>query len=73
MDEIEKIPVSSSNVEAIGYSEDVQLLRIWYLNGGIYDYHNVPIIEFEALKLAPSIGQYIHKNIKGSYGYTKTG
>lgn len=73
MDDIEKISVSSSNIEAIGYNPDYQILRIWFLNGTVYDYQNVPAIEFEALRYAPSVGVYLNKNIKGAYSYTKSG
>lgn len=73
MEEIEKITVTSSNVEAIGYHSEGQRLRIWYLNGTIYDYLNVPVMEFESLRYAPSIGAYLARNIKGSYTYQKVG
>lgn len=73
MKEIEKIPVESSNVEAIGYNQETQVLRIWYLNGGVYDYLNVPEIEFETLKQSPSVGSYLARNIKGSYSYQRVG
>lgn len=73
MAEIEKIFVSSSNVEAIGYDSSSQLLRIWYLNGSVYDYLNVPQMEFEGLQNAPSVGSYLSRSIKGSYNYQKVG
>lgn len=71
--EIEKIHVSSSNIEAIGYHKDSQTLRVWFLNGSIYDYSGVGLIEFEALRNAPSIGSYLARNIKGAYPYEKVG
>lgn len=73
MSEIDQIPVSSSNVQAIGYDESTQTLRVWFLNNSIYDYSNVPPMEFEALKNAPSIGSYLARNIKGVYSYSKVG
>lgn len=69
--EIEKVFVSSSNVEAVGYDEDTQTLRVWFLNGSVYDYSGVGIMEFEALKDAPSVGSYLARNIKGQYPYEK--
>jgi len=71
MEDIEMIPVASSNVESIGYDENYQLLRIRFLNGTTYDYKNVPITEFERLKVAHSIGSYLHRNIKFNYPYEK--
>jgi len=67
MSEIEMIPVSSSNVESIGYDEATQCLRVKFLNGSLYEYRNVPIMEFEALRCAPSVGSYLNAGIKKSY------
>lgn len=71
--EIEKEYVVSSNVEAVGYDEDTQTLRVWFINGSVYDYSGVGIMEYEGLKNAPSVGSYLHKNIKGQYAYQKVG
>ena len=73
MQNIEMIPVSSSNVESIGYDAETQTLQIRFLNGGVYLYRNVPPMEFEQLLNAPSIGSYFNRNIKGSYAYEKIG
>ncbi len=71
MEDFEMIPVASSNVESIGYDENYRILRIRFLNGNIYDYKNVPFMEFERLKEAHSIGSYLHRNIKFNYPYEK--
>lgn len=71
--EIEKEYISSSNIEAVGYDADGETLRIWFLNGSIYDYSGVSSVEFEALRDAPSVGSYLHQNIKGQYPYEKAG
>jgi hypothetical protein len=71
--EIEKEYVVSSNVEAIGYNEEYQILRVWFLNGSIYDYSGVGPSEYAGLKNSPSVGSYLHQNIKGHYGYEKVG
>ena len=73
MSEIEMIPVVSSNVESIGYDEDTQILKIKFLSGAIYEYKNVPIMEFEQLKNASSVGSYLYRNIKNNYPYEKVG
>lgn len=69
--EIEKEHVSSSNIEAVGYDEETETLRVWFLNGSAYDYSGVGRMEYEALKAAPSVGSYLHQNIKGQYPYSK--
>jgi hypothetical protein len=71
--DIEKEFVSSSNIEAVGYHEESQTLRVWFLNGSIYDYSGVGLMEYEALRDAPSVGSYLHQNIKGQYPYEKAG
>jgi hypothetical protein len=65
------IPVSSTNLAAIGYDEESNTLRVEFRTGGTYDYFDVPEREFEALRTASSHGQYLAQNIKGSYRYAK--
>jgi hypothetical protein len=69
----EMISVSSSNVESIGYDESTELLYVKFLNGSIYEYKNVPKMIYEQLLAAPSIGSYMHRNVKGLYPYEKVG
>lgn len=73
MSEIEMIPVVSSNVESIGYDESTQRLRVKFLTGAIYEYRNFPIMEFEQLKNASSVGSYLNRNIAKNYPYEKVG
>ena len=73
MPDIEMIPVSSSNVESIGYDPATETLRVRFNSGSTYEYKNVPVAEFEALRLAPSIGSYLNRNIKTSYPVEKVG
>ncbi|MCL2147260.1 MAG: KTSC domain-containing protein [Synergistaceae bacterium] len=72
-DNVEMIEVSSSNVGAIGYDEDSQTLFIRFLNNMMYIYKGVPIGEFEGLRNAPSIGSYLHRNIKNLFPYERIG
>ena len=73
MNEIEMIPVVSSSVESIGYSEEIQILKVKFLRGGVYEYKNVPLMEFEQLKNASSVGSYLSRNIARNYSYEKVG
>jgi len=70
---IEMVAVSSSNVEAIGYDEANQILCVRFLNSTVYIYKGVPIGEFDGLKNAPSVGSYLHRNIKNLYPYERIG
>lgn len=68
---VEMIQVSSSNVESIGYDEQQQVLYVRFLNGSLYIYKGVNTYEFEGLRDAPSIGSYLHRNIKNVYPYER--
>ena len=68
---IEMIQVSSSNVESIGYDEQQQMLYVRFLNGALYIYKGVNAYEFEGLRDAPSIGSYLHRNVRNVYPYER--
>lgn len=66
-----KIVVSSSNIEAIGYDTSSKTLRVWFLNGTIYEYYNVDEEVFYAFLNASSHGSFLYQNIKGHFSYEK--
>ena len=67
-----RVPVSSSNLRAIGYDPDSCTLEIEFLNGGLYRYSGVPVSVHASLMSASSHGSYFDANIKkGGYPYTK--
>ncbi|GHS87094.1 hypothetical protein AGMMS49957_06380 [Synergistales bacterium] len=68
---VEMIAVSSSNVAAIGYDWANQILYVQFTNNMLYNYKGVPVGEFEGLQSAPSIGSYLHRNIKNLYPYER--
>ena len=70
-DEIKMFSVISSNVESVGYDESTLTLYIRFLNNMLYIYKGVPSYEFENLKIASSVGSYIHRNIKNHYSYER--
>ena len=67
----EMIPVSSSNIESIGYVEQNQEVYVRFLKGGVYVYRGVPQHEFQNLLTAPSLGSYLHRNYKNVYPYER--
>ena len=64
-------PVTSSNIASIGYDETSQTLEIEFLNGGVYQYFDVPNNIYVGIMGADSHGQYLAQNIKGYYRYSK--
>lgn len=69
----EMIPVSSSNIESIGYDEQNEQVYVRFLIGSLYVYKGVPLHEFENLRDAPSLGSYLHRNYKNVYPYERIG
>lgn len=68
---MDMIPVSSSNLVAIGYDGASYTLRVEFKTGGTYDYYDVPQSEFDRLRTASSHGEYLARNIKGKYRYAR--
>jgi len=68
---MERENVSSSNLASVGYDEENEILEIEFNHGGIYQYFNVPINEYEALMSADSHGKYFAANIRNDYEYQK--
>lgn len=68
---MERTPVTSSNVRAIGYDASVLTLEVEFLNGSIYHYHDCPPEVHRELMQAPSKGTYLNDRIKPNYRYTK--
>lgn len=67
----EMYPVSSSNIAAVGYDTDNQMVYVQFLNGSIYAYKGVHEHEFENLRTATSVGSYLNRNYKNIYPYEK--
>jgi len=63
------VPVTSSNLSAVGYENSTLFVSFNY--GGLYSYDNVPQSEHRALMAATSHGSYFAAHIKNSYRCTK--
>lgn len=61
--------VKSSLIYSIGYHAGS--LELEFLDGGLYEYWNIPFEIYHELTTAKSIGAYFIKNIKGQYPYYK--
>lgn len=67
----EMIPVSSSNIESIGYDEPNKQVYVRFTSATLYIYKDVPQNEFINLMDAPSHGSYLHRNFKNVYPYER--
>ena len=61
---MERIAVESSSVRAVGYDPATFELEIEFRNGRTYRYQRVPIAAYRLLLQAPSIGEFVNKQIK---------
>ncbi len=61
----------SSNIARFAYDDTNYVLKVEFKNGGIYDYFDVPQPVFEGMRNAPSKGQYLAQQIKGTYRYAR--
>lgn len=68
---MERTPVTSSNIYAVGYDADSQTLEIEFKNGAVYQYSSVPSGEYEGIMGAESKGKYLNANIKNRYSFVK--
>jgi hypothetical protein len=66
---MERTHVESSNINSIGYENEV--LEIEFKNGVIYQYFDVPEHIHTELMMAGSQGVYLAHNIKGNYRYSR--
>ena len=66
---MEMIPVSSSNISAIGYENGT--LRVRFNDGSEYDYYGVPENIYNDFLDSASKGSFLHQNLKGKYQYAK--
>ncbi|MBK6960090.1 MAG: KTSC domain-containing protein [Gammaproteobacteria bacterium] len=68
---MERTPVTSTDIRAIGCDADSQTLEIEFNSGSVYDYAGVPQGEYDGFMGADSKGKYFHANIKNRYSFVK--
>lgn len=61
---MEYMSVTSSNLAAIAYDDNGQILGVRFLRGGEYHYHGVSREVFDGFATAPSAGTYLDQNVK---------
>lgn len=68
---MQRAPVSSSNVAAIGYDIASHTLEVEFNNGAVYQYFAVPQAVYEAFMQASSKGGFLAQHIKGAFRYER--
>lgn len=64
-------PVTSSNIDAVGYHEDERTLHVRFTSGATYTYRDVDPAEHQALIEAESVGKHFAKHIRPHYAGEK--
>lgn len=60
-------PISSSNLKAIDYDENMRVLHVQFQSGRIYSYQDVEPDVAAGLEEAASPGRYLNERIKNRY------
>ena len=68
---MERVPVTSSMMRAVGYDSNSQTLEIEFNSGSVYNYLGVPQDEHDAMMNSDSQGKYFNANIRGRYPEVK--
>lgn len=63
--------VESSNIDAIGYDYQEEILIVRFNSGATYEYYGVPEAMYKAIMDADSKGKFLNKNIKNAYDYAR--
>lgn len=64
---MKRIKVKSSNISAIGYDPDSEILEVEFSDGVVYEYRDVPKRLHLKLMKAKSPGRVLHAEIKGKF------
>jgi hypothetical protein len=59
--------LDSSSLASVGYDPGRRVLEVEFLNGGVYEYEDVPEDAFHGLLEAESKGRYLNGEIKPYY------
>jgi hypothetical protein len=64
---IQRQPVQSSGLAAVGYSKRLHVLEIEFTNGAVYRYAEVPPSVHRLLMSAESKARFYDENVRGKY------
>ena len=62
--------VFSSHISAVEYDRSTETLQVLWSRGGTTTYDGVPEEVARRVLTAPSIGEALHRNIRGLYHHT---
>ena len=65
--QINMVPVTSSNVKNVGYDAESKTLAVEFGNDNVYHYSDVPEEHYVNLLASETPGSYLHSVIKGKF------
>lgn len=68
---MERTPVSSSNIAAVGHNSQSMVLEVEFNNGALYEYYEVSEQVYFDLINAGSVGGFFNSSVKNSYSCTR--
>ena len=68
-----KNPVTSASLAAVGFDSATQTLEVEFQNERIYRYYGVPYAVFVDLQEADSKGRFFNSRIRNRYPYVRVG
>ena len=68
---MDKQPVASSNIRAVGYDSQTQTLEVEFQSGWVYQYYGVPDNMHDQMMQATSKGKFLNLYIKNRYPYSR--
>jgi KTSC domain len=69
VEDMEMVPVTSTQIAAVGYDADTKKMRIEFNNGSLYEYSNVTQEIFDGIVNAASPGGAFTASVKGNPKY----
>ena len=63
--------VESSSVQSLGYDAINRALEVEFASGAVYRYLDVPSRVVQGLAVAPSIGSYVARKVRGVYRFRR--
>jgi|AntRauTorckE6833_2_1112554.scaffolds.fasta_scaffold08402_4 hypothetical protein len=71
INDIKMVPVNSSQIDSIGYSEQERILAVRFDSNRLYYYMDVDQNEYLQFLNATSVGKYFHGFIRNVYEYER--
>jgi len=68
---MDRISVTSSNIQSIGYEPQTAILEVEFALGDIYQYFDVPEHLYQQFLHSSSHGQFLNDYIRYNYRYQK--